>query len=74
MSKKIIVLGLLLGMFTVLLFSAFATAKTSQYGATVYSTTADRIRGEDGDKFKIVHSTTVDPVTGLGQDTKWCAL
>jgi len=72
--KKTVIPVLMLSVIIILLMSAIAVAKTSQYGATVYSTTADRIRVEDGDKYSIVHSTTKDPVTGIGQDTKWCAL
>lgn len=74
MSKKVILIGLLVSVITVLLLSTLVIAKPSQYGPGVYGTVADRIRVEDGDKYSIVHSTTKDPITGLGQDNKWCAL
>ncbi len=74
MSKKVIILGLLLSVMTVFFLSTFVSAKPNQYGPGVYGTIADRIRVEDGDKYSIVHSTTKDPITGLGQDNKWCAL
>lgn len=74
MSKKLIVLVLLLGLVSAMVFSSLVSAKPTQYGPGVYGTVADRIRVEDGDKYSIVHSTTKDPITGLGQDNKWCAL
>lgn len=74
MSRKLIILVLLISLLTIVVYSTIISAQPSKYGASSYSITADRIRVEDGDKFSTVHSTTKDPITGLGQDNKWCAL
>lgn len=68
--KKRLVLSVSLVALVVLLVTitaSVAMAKPSQYGAQSYSEPANRIKNTG-------HSLTKDPVTGLGQDTKFCPL
>lgn len=68
--KKLVFSGLLLAIGTVLVFTSLVIASPSKYGASIYATVADRMRIEDGDGRSVVHSSTKDPISGLGQWNK----
>jgi hypothetical protein len=73
MKKMYMLLFLLIFCFMV----SVAAANPTKYGPSVYQEVSDRISFNDADwdgiddnGKKTVHSTTKDPLSGLGQDNK----